>query len=84
MSRQISLGYWNAESIKTDTRFGKIKRFLKQKNPDIVAITETWLTKEETDDKKELDGYKLIRKDRNHAVAEITWLEKRVQTDRRK
>nr|CAH7738357.1 unnamed protein product [Callosobruchus chinensis] len=64
MSRQLSLAYWNACSMKTEERFKDIKAFLETKNPDIVAITETFLTKKESDESKKLEGYTLIRKDR--------------------
>nr|CAI5865242.1 unnamed protein product [Callosobruchus analis] len=62
-SRQISLGCWNASSIKRAERFEIIKAALGAKNLDIVGLTETWLTTEHTDCSKKLNGYKLYRKD---------------------
>ncbi len=55
----------NVRSLLANKRLDDLLLFNTGKNFDILTLSETWLDGSITDDQLKLDGYNLIRKDRN-------------------
>ena len=49
-------------------KLGELELCIMSEKPDILAITETWLTQNILDSELTFEGYSLIRRDRNDAV----------------
>ena len=58
--------YMNARSIVNKIK--ELKVMIEEENVDIIAITETWLNDNVTDDEVSINGYTLFRKDRRYEV----------------
>jgi hypothetical protein len=56
----------NARSIVNKIK--ELKVMIEEENMDIIAITETWLNDNVTDDEVSINGYTLFRKDRRDEV----------------
>ena len=59
----MKLMYTNANRLVD--KLGELEYRVRCEKPDIIAITETWLTPEVQDSEAALDGYVLLRSDRS-------------------
>ena len=48
----------------------QLLEFVNSENPDIVCVTETWLSDNVPDEQYCIPGYKLFRKDRDLSIYE--------------
>lgn len=62
MIKSIKLAHLNAQSLKND--FTEIRELLLSSSCDVVGVTETWLSPNDSDDLIYIPGYTIIRKDR--------------------
>jgi hypothetical protein len=60
----LKLGHINVRSLFTG--FSELVNIVKDNNLDIVALSETWLTKDTNSQTISFDGYTLFRKDRQN------------------
>ena len=60
---ELKLMYTNANRLMD--KLGELEYRVRCEKPDIIAITETWLTPEVQDSEAALDGYVLLRSDRS-------------------
>ncbi|CAH1980577.1 unnamed protein product [Acanthoscelides obtectus] len=70
MEHQVKLGYLNIQSLKNLNsptilkKLNQLKGLIERKQPDVLAITESWLRNDRKYDALEIDGYTLFREDR--------------------
>ena len=64
ISGDVKFAYFNARSIVN--KYSELELMLTSENPDLVGITETWLTGEIQDTELNFSGYGLFRNDRNN------------------
>lgn len=62
---KLSCMYFNARSIMN--KLDELELYVRDENLDIVGITETWLTASVLSSEVSIEGYTLLRKDRNDA-----------------
>jgi exonuclease III len=58
--------YMNARSIVNKKK--ELELTVTEENLDVIAITETWLNKNVTDEEMSIKGYTLFREDRNDTI----------------
>ena len=62
-SRSLSILYYNARSLLP--KFSELQLIAETYSPNIICITETWLSSDIQDQELFIPGYQLIRLDRN-------------------
>jgi hypothetical protein len=61
----LKICHVNAQSIADSSHLFVIKNLLYNKCIDVLAVSETWLKSDDSDDYVKVEGYSIIRKDRN-------------------
>ena len=56
--------YVNARSVVNKDKRTELELYVDKENPDVIGITESWAKKAIEDSELELDGYIMLRKDR--------------------
>ena len=60
---EVMVMYFNARSIVN--KHDELELYANEENIDVIGITETWLHEAISDSEMNLEGYTLIRQDRN-------------------
>ena len=62
-SQSLSIPYFNARSILP--KLDQLRALCAVDSPDIVCVVETWLDRDISDNELVVEGYRVVRKDRN-------------------
>ena len=58
--------YANVRSLANRIKMAELEIYVKNENPDIIGLTETWTNNKISDDELKLVGYDMFRKDREN------------------
>ena len=61
---KLKIAHLNARSLKTRGHLLQVRELMREKDYDVLAVSESWLNSTVTNAEVEIDGYKLTRLDR--------------------
>ena len=63
---KLSVAHLDARSLKNRNHIVQIRELMREKDYDVLAVSESWLNSTVTNAEIEIEGYKLTRLDRLH------------------
>ena len=61
---RLKIAHLNVRSFKTRSHLLQVRELMREKDYDVLAVSESWLNSTVTNAEVEIDGYKLTRLDR--------------------